>query len=291
LNNPKFSIIIPTYNRAHLIDKTIESVLNQTISDFELIIVDDESKDNTSEIVKNFNDTRISYYYKKNEERGAARNYGIKKAKGQYITFLDSDDLLYPDHFEKAFQFIQKEKPIVFHQQYEIINGAKRQVVKIKKPIKNSLIKGNPISCMGVFIQRDTALKNLFIEDRKISGSEDYELWLRYASKYPFLYNPICTSALIIHNNRSVYQFNKEKLIERKLLMLDYAFKNNEVLSAFGKFKNTMYSHAYSYISLHIALTRKNKEIAVRFLLKSFKTNPLSLFQKRTLAIIKHLFK
>jgi len=74
-----FSIIIPTYNRAHLISKSIKSVLNQTYSNWELILVDDGSEDNTEEIVNSFGDNRIKYFYKKNEERSIARNYGIDK--------------------------------------------------------------------------------------------------------------------------------------------------------------------------------------------------------------------
>ena len=97
-----FSIIIPTYNRAHLILKTLESVKNQSFVDYELIIVDDGSSDNTKEVVNKFIlDNKLSnwhYFNKVNGERGAARNYGIEKATGLYVTFLDSDDLIYSNH-------------------------------------------------------------------------------------------------------------------------------------------------------------------------------------------------
>ena len=100
--NPFFSIIIPTYNRANFIFLTLTSVLNQICKNYEVIIVDDGSTDNTEEVVqgfiKNNNLIYFHYYQKVNEERGVARNYGIKKAKGQWITFLDSDDLFYPNH-------------------------------------------------------------------------------------------------------------------------------------------------------------------------------------------------
>ena len=74
--SPLFSIVIPTYNRAHLIGKTIESVLRQEFTDFEILIVDDGSKDNTEEVASTFTDKRIRYLKKQNAERGAARNYG-----------------------------------------------------------------------------------------------------------------------------------------------------------------------------------------------------------------------
>lgn len=290
MENPLFSIIIPTYNRSGFILKTIDSLLNQKFKDFEIIVVDDGSTDNTKEIIREIIDPRLKYFYKENGERGAARNFGINNSKGKYVTFLDSDDLLYPNHLEEAFSFIKKNNPIIFHQQYDMKEGKKRKLVSIESSIQKALIKGNPLSCMGVFIKREIALKDLFIEDRKISGSEDYELWLRYASKYPFLYNPICTSSLIIHNERSVYHFNVETLIERKLLMLEYAFSDANVLNVFGSKKSQIYASAYTYISLHLAMNN-NKLESIKYLLKALTTHPLAIIERRSLAILKYLLK
>lgn len=88
-----FSVIIPTYNRASMLPKAIESVLAQTYPNWELIIVDDGSTDNTKELVANFieKDGRIKYIYQENAERSAARNNGIKNAKGEYICFLEQN--------------------------------------------------------------------------------------------------------------------------------------------------------------------------------------------------------
>lgn len=291
MNNPFFSIIIPTFNRADFIEKTIRSVLTQIFSDFELIVVDDGSTDNTKGIVTSINDGRIRYYFQENKERGDARNTGIKKARGNYITFLDSDDILYPNHLEEAIKFINKNDPTIFHQQYEIVDAEIIKKVITNSSIQKALIKGNPLSCMGIFIKKKTALQNLFNEDQRLSGSEDYELWLRYAAKFDFTYNPICTSSLIIHDNRSVFTMNKDILIERKLLMLENAFKDIDVTRVYGKHRKTMYANAYSYIALHIALTKKHKAESLQYLLKSIYTQPKTLFQKRSLAIIKHLLK
>src|SRR5687767_9278561 len=96
--SPVFSIVIPTYNRAHLIKKTIESVLAQDFADFELLVVDDGSKDDTESVVSSFTDKRVHYFKKQNGERGAARNFGAARAKGSYLNFFDSDDLLYRNH-------------------------------------------------------------------------------------------------------------------------------------------------------------------------------------------------
>ena len=94
-----FSIIIPTYNRAHIILRAIESVKIQTFSNWELIIVDDGSTDHTEDTIRKIDDPRINYFKKNHAERSAARNFGIAKAKGKYICFLDSDDYFLKDHY------------------------------------------------------------------------------------------------------------------------------------------------------------------------------------------------
>ncbi len=100
--NIKISVILPTFNRGNLIEKSIKSVLNQTFNNIEILIIDDGSNDNTKDIIKNIDDKRIKYI-KLGKNKGAcnARNVGIKKARGEYITFQDSDDILYPFKLEK----------------------------------------------------------------------------------------------------------------------------------------------------------------------------------------------
>jgi len=90
--NPTVSVIIPTYNRAHLLDRAIRSVLDQTYQDFELIVVDDGSSDPTAEVIATFADPRIYYLrHEKNRGAAAARNTGIEASQGDYVAFLDSD--------------------------------------------------------------------------------------------------------------------------------------------------------------------------------------------------------
>jgi glycosyltransferase involved in cell wall biosynthesis len=107
-----FSIVIPTYNRGHLIDETIKSVLKQTYQNYEIIIVDDGSTDNTQQLINTFSDKRIKYYKKNNEERSIARNFGLNKAKGNYVYLLDSDDIIYSHHLKTAFEFINKSNKV-----------------------------------------------------------------------------------------------------------------------------------------------------------------------------------
>jgi len=104
MKNPTVSVIIPTYNRAHLVGRSIQSVINQTYQDFEIIVVDDGSTDNTEDIIKEFQkkDKRIKHIkHNKNKGGSAARNTGIRAARGEYIAFLDSDDEWMPTKLEK----------------------------------------------------------------------------------------------------------------------------------------------------------------------------------------------
>src|SRR5687768_637150 len=190
-NAPMFTVIIPTYNRAGFITRTVQSVLDQTYKSFEIIVVDDGSTDNTEAVLQPIiqEHSNVSYFKKKNEERGAARNFGITKAKGQYVTFLDSDDILYSDHLQVAVELIgKKNSPEIFHLAYEIVRTDGSVVTKYNNysgSLNIRLIRlGNILSCMGVFVRREIAIKNLFVEDREMSGSEDYELWLRLAGQY-----------------------------------------------------------------------------------------------------------
>ena len=113
-----FSVIIPTYNREYILNRAISSVLNQTFSDFELIIVDDGSKDATKDLVTSIGDPRIVYLYKENGGQNSALNFGLKYARGKYIAFCDSDDEWLPTKLEKCYKkYIEDEElGVVYHQ-------------------------------------------------------------------------------------------------------------------------------------------------------------------------------
>ncbi len=101
------SIIVPAYNSSKVISETIESVLNQTYKDFELLIVDDGSKDNTREVIANYTDPRIRAFHDENHGVCHARNHGLIEAKGEYVTFTDNDDILEPTYLEKLVKAIE----------------------------------------------------------------------------------------------------------------------------------------------------------------------------------------
>ncbi len=137
-NSPLFSIVIPTYNRSQLIPLTLDSVLEQTFFDFEIIVVDDGSTDTTGNTIARYlADSRIKYYKIGNSERGAARNYGATKSNGQYVTFLDSDDIFLPWHLKIAAEKIESANaPPIFHLAYEILhpNGRVDSLPQLPSP-------------------------------------------------------------------------------------------------------------------------------------------------------------
>lgn len=287
-----FSIIIPTYNRAQLVIKTITWAQNQSFKDYEIIIVDDGSTDHTKEAVKPYLNEYTSYYKKENGERAKARNYGAHLAKGKYIYFLDSDDLIYPNHLQSASDFIQKTQAKLFFQQYEFTHeSGQKSTPYLPTNINKDLIKhGNFMSCHGIFIHKDIFADQSFNEDRALSGSEDYELWLRLAARYPFAYNSEVTSTLVFHDERSVLNFPKDQLIIRKEKMLHYLFQDQKVMEVYGQFKGRIKSDAYSYIALHLMLSG-HKMSGLQYFIKAFMAAPSILKERRTLAIFKHLFK
>ncbi|WP_028981234.1 glycosyltransferase family 2 protein [Sporocytophaga myxococcoides] len=289
------SVIIPAYNRGDIIIRTLNSILNQNFKDFEVIVVDDGSTDNTEGKVKTLNDSRIVYIKKKvNEERGAARNTGILAASGDYITFVDSDDLFYENHFLTAYTSILGfNRPEVFCQRYEVKNEVGKllwQMDEMNEHINEKLIEGNFLSCNGVFLRKDIAIKNLFVEDRKLAGLEDWELWLRLASKFRFRFSNIITSSMINHTGRSVYDVKPEILVNRFELFFEVVSNNKDILAFYGNRINKLKASSYTYISLHLAISKRYRLKSIKYLLIGLLLDPLFLMKRRFYAILKYLF-
>lgn len=289
-----FSFVVPTYNRADLIAKTLQSLLNQQYTSYEIIVVDDGSTDNTAEVVKSLNNEHIIYVKKNNAERAAARNCGAAMAKGEYINFFDSDDLAYPNHLSEAVRIIQQyQKPEWFHLSYAVADpsGAKlRNAAKYAMPTLNKqLAKGNILSCNGVFIKKDILLANPFNEDRKLSASEDYELWCRLAARFPLVYSNVITSLIVDHEMRSVRKINGEQLIVRLNLLSHHLELDSKVVTYFGKEFALIKMYASSYIAVHLSDQPAFKLTSIRYMVKGISQSSALVKKKVFYAIIKNL--
>jgi glycosyltransferase involved in cell wall biosynthesis len=180
------SVIIPTFNRADVIEETVRSVLAQTYSFFEIIIVDDGSNDNTSEVVKCLNDSRIRYYFFENSGLPAvSRNKGLRLANGEFVAFLDSDDLWLPEKLAKQVKILQEQKDVFLVYSQCIVKQNER-IIKISPLHPKSghifcqlYLAYNMIPCMAVIMRnRGVDSPYFFDENPFLRAAEDYDLWL-----------------------------------------------------------------------------------------------------------------
>lgn len=138
----KISVIIPVFNTEKYIEKCIESVINQTLKEIEIIVLNDGSTDDSDKIIRSYKDRRIKYINKKNEGIAITRNKGIKSAKGKYITFVDSDDYIDSTFCEKMYNKAEKENCDIIICDYYNINDNKKSIIKLNS-FKNSNLKDN----------------------------------------------------------------------------------------------------------------------------------------------------
>ena len=288
-----FSIVIPTYNRAGFIVKTLQSLLRQQYDNFEILVVDDGSTDNTAEAVNRIGDKRVSYYKKQNEERGAARNYGARLAKGDYINFFDSDDVAYENHLAAAHRAVTKlASPEVFHLGYDVKD---EEGVILKKAdnypqtINDLLVNGNHLSCNGVFIRKDIAGSYPFSENRSLSASEDYALWLRLASRFPFHCVNEITSTVVNHDARSVIRINRDHFLQRIELLQMEVLNDGEFIRRYKGQINVFKAFLNIYIALHLAMANNPKKENFPFLVKAVKLKPSIIISYRFLAALKNV--
>lgn len=229
---PFISIVIPLYNKALSIEKTIDCALNQTISDFEIIIVNDGSTDGSAAIVESIKDSRIKIYSTKNQGVSAARNYGISKAQADYIAFLDADDIWLPNHLENLNTLHQKFPNCglyctAYAKQYESIRTA---AVFKNIPIKNNWIGivdnyfesslKNSLAWTSATLVPKSILEALdgFDVSITLGAGEDTDLWIRIALQHPVAF---CNSVTAIHNLQSENRISNSKIDSRQFIDLD----------------------------------------------------------------------
>ena len=196
-----FSIIIPLYNKEKSISKTVESVLNQRYENFELIIVNDGSTDNSFEIAKQFKDKRIKFIDKKNEGVSSARNKGIEMSDFKWICFLDADDIFLPNHLETYVNLIEK------YPNYNVFTTHHAQSKKYIKSINKDFVVNDfllensksfartsqPICCVGTVVIYKDCFDEVGSFNLKSTHGEDLEMWYKLSLKYKFVKSYIVT--------------------------------------------------------------------------------------------------
>jgi len=195
-NNNLISIITPTFNRFDFIRDAIESVLTQTISNWELLIIDDGSTDDTKTVVASYlSDPRINYFFQDNQGQATARNNGLMHSKGQYICFLDSDNLWKPKKLEIQYESMVSNNNIdVVYGDGETINesGEVISTANMKRysgNITEQLLRDNFVSFNTAMV-RTACIKGIGGFDNSVRFGDDYDLWLRLSAESRFLYIP-----------------------------------------------------------------------------------------------------
>ena len=206
-----FSVVIPTYNRASLILRTLESVWQQTYPHFEVIVVDNCSTDNTVEVLEPYaRERRLKFIqHEQNFERARSRNTGMNNATGDFLTFLDSDDLMYPANLEDAAEYaLSHPECKCFHNLFEFIDDSGEVIYRPTFPsVKNQIkgiARGNFMSCIGDFIHREVYSQFRFNTDPDIIGGEDWEFWLRVLAKHKLGRIEKINNGVVQHEGRSV---------------------------------------------------------------------------------------
>lgn len=185
----KVSIITPVYNSEKYVKETIESVLSQTYKNFELILINDKSTDNSLDICNSYKDDRIKHInLEKNVGVCRARNIAIENACGRYIAFLDSDDIWDKNKLEEQIKFMKENNAEISCTEYERINetGKKIGYISVKEKISyNDMLKNNYVGCLSVIYDKDKIGKMYF---EQINKNEDYLLWLKIVKKTKYIY-------------------------------------------------------------------------------------------------------
>lgn len=271
---PFFSIILPTYNRAHFLPKAIESVLSQTFKDWELIIVDDGSTDNTKEVVANYQDSRIRYIYQKNQERSAARNNGIDQAQGEYVCFLDSDDYFLQEKLIRFHEAIQcEETKKLFYDALAFERGVERTSfflpLKQKEETLHEFLLVNPLGALQLCIPFEALRQEQFNPLLRIG--EDVELWLRLANNYEFVAVNSNNTIAVEHDERSV-SFIKNNIGVEQQKQLSYILNNQNQSCIKRSIRKMVLSNCYFGIAKHY-MYKKSYIPSIKWILKSIFTD------------------
>ena len=276
---PLVSVVIPAFNASEWIAETIESVIDQEYQNFEILVIDDGSTDNTEKIVSSFG-PKVSYYYKINGGQSSARNFGIKNAKGKYIAFLDSDDLWFKQKLKLQIELLEQNKfkwaytdGIAFdNSTNEILFRFNNKSKQYEGDILIKLFQSCFIPMPTVIVKKEVFSEiGYFNEDHQFRNREDWEMWIRSAQKYPIALIPDILAKYRVHQ-KSVT--GTESLIERmngNILVIEQAASREP--KRLGKYKNIVLSKLYFSSGRALAL-QGNSYYAKKLFLKSIYRNP-----------------
>ena len=284
MENKFFSIVVTTFNSINYIDKTIKSILKQNYSNYEILLIDDCSHDNTVKFVKEKYNHKVKIFSTEKNfgGPGKSRNIGIEKSKGNWISFLDADDFWFQNRLYHFYDLIIKNpKYEVFCSNEILINKNVKKKIKIthgpysKNFFEDLLLKGNKLSPSSTVIKKEFLIKkNIFFDiNQDLIGVEDYDFWLNLSkNKAKFFFTSKILNAYVIHgqnitNNSKTHLKNTIHVIE----------KNFKYLNSIDKkiYQNRLFEVKFSYI-LRQLLAKKNILYNIIKFLVYIINNPIS---------------
>lgn len=234
---PLVSVVTPTYNRERFLPHAVASVLGQGTNDLELIIVDDGSDDGTlSAIAPHLHDGRVRYYFQENRGQSHARNFALEHARGDYIAFLDSDDLWEPDKLKRQLAaFDAHPETDIVHGDESIIDEqgtviSLRNMRRYSGSIARYLLADNSVSITTALVKR-RCFDEMGGFDTSIGVADDYELWLRFSSRYLFHYEPGIVAAYRVMEDQ-ISTDKRKRFAANELIIRRFLAQYGDVLPA-----------------------------------------------------------
>lgn len=229
--NNLISIIMPSYNNEKYIKNSLDSIVNQTYKNWELIIIDDCSCDNSNQIILSYNDQRIRLLRnEKNIGAALSRNYGLREAKGKYIAFIDSDDIWVLDKLEKQLKFISENDYAFIYSDYRIcFNNIWENYIRTAPNKMNKRKIYNYCYFSTITVMYDVEKVGL-IQIRDLKKNNDYAMWIQALSKINGYRQKECLAYYIKHND-SISSINKLKLIKYHYIMFNKGIGKSKFIS------------------------------------------------------------
>ncbi|MDY6902660.1 MAG: glycosyltransferase [Cyanobacteriota bacterium] len=286
------SVIVPVFNGELTIQETINSILNQTFEDIEVIISDDGSTDSTLEIISNIFDSRIKILSYPNAGVSASRNRGIYEAQGEYISFMDADDLWTPDKLELQWQALLNNPQAAVAYSWTDYISESSQFLKSGRRIKANgdvfarLLVTNFLENGSNPLIRKQALEKVGGFDESLSASEDFDLWLKLSTDYEF----VCVEKPQIFYRTSINSLscNLKNMEATSLKVIERAFSYPKA-HKFQHLKKQTFSEFYKYLTFKAieAKPRKGRTMTtIYFLWNYIKNNPKAIADKKMMLII-----
>lgn len=286
------SVIIPVYNGERTIEQTVKSVLNQTFPDFELIVINDGSADSTLDILARFHDPRIKVFSFPNSGLSASRNRGIDHASGEFVSFIDADDLWTSDKLEAQLKSLREnpEATVSYSWTDFIDDSGNKLGFGIHQTI-NGYVFPNLLTFFFIGSGSNALIRKKVFDDvgrfdETLTSAEDLDMFLRLATRYQFSAVPVPQILYRITDNsmsRNVIRQEKETV-----KVIDRAF-GSEPGKSLTHLKKKSYANLYIYLASHTLRGVPDKQkglIAVGFIWRSIRNDPLILIRGKLVVIL-----